>query len=130
MPLKIILDSNFLFVPIQFQVDIIKELKRVTNRNIEAILLSPVYDEVQTLSTKRGMKRRVETALKYAENLKLVNCEINPSETVDDLILRIAVEWNCPVATNDRTLRKKLRDINITVIFLRQKSHLEIDGQV
>lgn len=131
MPLKIILDSNFLFVPLQFRVDVFRELERVTNRKVEAILLSPVYEEVKRLAERGGVEgRRAAAALGYAARLKLVNIEAEQGEVVDDLIVRLAAEWKCPVATNDRELRKRLRDTNITVIYLRQKSYLEIDGQV
>lgn len=95
------------------------------------MLLSPVYEEVKALSTRRGVKwRQAEVALRYAEKLKIVDCEIRPEETVDDLILRVAAEWRCPVGTNDRALRKRLKDINISVIYLRGKSHLEINGNI
>lgn len=127
MSLRIILDSNFLFIPIQFRVDVLKELERVTNRRVEAVLLSPIYKELKTLSRKWKVKRQVQAALKYAEKLKILNYETKPDETIDDFILRLASKWKCPVATNDRTLRKRLRDINIPVIYLRQKSHLEIE---
>ncbi len=106
-------------------------MERVTGRRIEVVLLSPVYEEVKGLSMRRGVKRRqAETAIRYAGKLKIVDCEIRPKETVDDLILRVATEWKCPVATNDRALRKRLKDINISVIYLRGKSHLEIDGNL
>lgn len=131
MPLRIILDSNFLFIPLQFRIDIFEELERVTNRKVEPILLVPVLEEVKMLSEKGGVKARQAAAvLKYVEKLKPLSCKVKPYETVDDLILRLAIEWKCPVATNDRILRKRLRDINNTVIYLRQRSRLEIDGQV
>ena len=69
-------------------------------------------------------------ALKYAEGLKCVDVEARPTEAVDDLILRLACEWGLPVATNDRVLRKRLRDAKVTVIYLRQRSHLEIYGSI
>ena len=129
MPLRIILDSNFLFVPIQFRVDIFRELEQVTNRKVEAVLLRPVYGELKKLSVGGGKTGRyAEMALRYAKKMKILDLEAQPGETVDNFILRLASEWKCPVATNDRVLRKKLRDIDVTVIYLRQKSHLEIEG--
>lgn len=128
MLLRVIVDSNFLFVPIQFQVDIIDELDRVMDGKIEAILLSPVYEELKSISEMGGIKgRQAATALRIAERLERVNVEIGPFETVDDLIVRLAAEWRCYVATNDKTLRKRLKDINISIIFLRKRSHLEIN---
>lgn len=129
MPLRIILDSNFLFLPLQFRMDILEELELTVNRKIEPVLLTPVYQELQKLAINEKTNRRMsEMALKYAEKLELSNAQTRAGETVDDTILRIAVEWKCPVATNDRKLRKRLRDMNVTVIYLRGRSHLAIEG--
>ncbi|NIU39058.1 hypothetical protein GWN65_03535, partial [Candidatus Bathyarchaeota archaeon] len=38
--------------------------------------------------------------------------------------------WECPVATNDRELRKRLRNLGVPVIFLRQRHRLELEGAV
>ncbi|MFH0897845.1 MAG: hypothetical protein V1850_07380 [Candidatus Bathyarchaeota archaeon] len=131
MPLKIVLDSNFFFIPVQFHIDIFSEMERITDRKIENVLLSPVYEELKALSMKDGMKgRHAKMALNYAEKLKIINCETKSGETVDDLILRTAAECRYPVATNDRMLRRRLKDIDITVIYLRKKSHLEVDGNI
>ncbi len=51
-------------------------------------------------------------------------------ESVDDVILRVASENKLPVATNDSELRKKLRERGIPVIYLREKSKLEVEGAV
>lgn len=131
MPLRVVLDSNFLFIPLQFHVDIFRELERAVNRKIEPVLLTPVHEELKKLTTKGvGNKKGGDMALRYAEKLKPIDVEVRPGETVDDIIRRIASEWKCPVATNDRELRKKLRDINVTVIYLRKMSHLVIEGNV
>ncbi len=69
-------------------------------------------------------------ALKLAEKCQVVVVNKNVKESNDEIIVRVAAEWKCPVATNDRVLRRKLRDINVTVIYVRQKSRLEIEGNV
>ena len=50
--------------------------------------------------------------------------------TTDDAIVRVAKNWNSPVFTNDRDLKKRLRDISVPVIYVRQKSRLDIDGLI
>jgi rRNA-processing protein FCF1 len=49
---------------------------------------------------------------------------------VDDLIVRLAVYCNYAVATNDSDLRKRLRENNVPVIYLRQKAFLDVDGTI
>jgi rRNA-processing protein FCF1 len=131
-PLKVILDSNALFVPLEFKIDIFEALKELLNRNVEFILLSSVKRELEILATKETSKNRRETlfALKLAEKCKYVPVENDERITTDDAIVRVAKNWNSPVFTNDIQLKKKLRDISVPVIYVRQKSRLDIDGMI
>ena len=126
---KLILDSNALFVPLQFKLDIFEELNTLMNAKYEPILLSPNRQEIERLAREGSLKTRKEAAyaLKLAEKCRLVELEIIGA-SADDVIVEVASKWKCPVFTNDRLLRKRLRDINVPVIYVRQKSRLEIDG--
>jgi len=128
--LKIILDSNFLFIPSQFKIDIFEQLMNLLNQRFEPVLLSSTHQELQSMAKKGSPKRRKQAslALELAKECRLVNIEKEAEETNDDVILRIAAQWKSPVATNDRELRRKLRNQDIPVIFLRGKSRLEFEG--
>jgi len=130
LPIKIILDANFLFIPLQFKIDIFEELADLTNQRFEPILLSTALQELQTMATQGSLPKRKQAsfALNLAKKCHQIKVEKKVGETSDDVILRIAIEWNSPVATNDRELRRKLRAKNIPVIFLRGKSRLELEG--
>ena len=131
-PLKVIADSNALFIPLEFKIDIFAELSRLLNRNYELVLLSPVKRELETLTQKSSPKTRKNAAfaLSLAEKCTYVNIQEKPNEPTDDAIIRIAKQWKTPVFTNDKQLKKKLRDISVPVIYVRQKSRLEIDGLI
>jgi rRNA-processing protein FCF1 len=130
--LKVILDSNALFVPLQFKIDIFEELKRLLNRNVEVVLLSPVKRELEMLAAKDSPKIRREAvyALRLAEKCKYVAVDDSEKLPTDDVIVKVAKSWNSPVFTNDRQLKRRLRDISVPVIYVRQKSRLEIDGLI
>jgi len=128
--LKVILDSNFLFIPSQFKIDIFEGLATLLNQQFEAILLSSTKQELLRMAEKGSPTRRKQAmlALKLAEKCRLVNVRKSVRETNDDVVLRIAAEWRSPVATNDRELRRRLRNRNTPVIYLRGKSRLELEG--
>jgi rRNA-processing protein FCF1 len=130
--LKVILDSNALFVPLEFKLDIFVEVEHLLNRNVDYVLLSPVKRELELLATKDSPKIRREAvyALKVAEKCKYVAVDEGEKLSTDDVIIKVAKAWNSPVFTNDRQLRRKLRDISVPVIYVRQKSRLEIDGLI
>ncbi len=131
-PLKIILDSNALFVPLQFKIDVFTELEKLLNKNIELILLSPVKNELEMLTRKSSpeMTKKAKFALSLASKCTYIKVPKKRLELTDDAILRIAKQWNSPVFTNDKALKEKLRDISVPVIYVRQKSRLEIDGLI
>jgi len=130
--LKVILDSNFLFVPSQFRIDVFEEIERLFNRRFEPIVLSITLQELRRMTEKGSPKLRKQaaTALKLAEKCRTVNVEKSEGETSDDAILRVATQWHVPVATNDRELRRRLRDQNLPVVFLRGRSRLELEGAI
>jgi rRNA-processing protein FCF1 len=128
--LKVILDSNFLFIPAKFQIDVFEDLAKLLNQRFEPVLLSSIYQELKTMAEKGAPSRRRQAslALKLAEKCKKIDVEKHLEETNDDVILRIAILWKSPVATNDRELRRKLRARAIPVIYLRSKNRLELEG--
>jgi rRNA-processing protein FCF1 len=130
--LKVILDSNALFVPLQFKIDVFNDLKRLLNRSFELILLSPIKRELEALAEKGSPKTRKNAsyALKLAEKCNYVKVDVPASALTDDVIVKIAKEWKAAVFTNDRQLRERLRDISVPVIYVRQKSRLDIDGMI
>jgi hypothetical protein len=129
--IRIVLDSNAMFVPIQLKIDIFQELKTLLNRNFELVLLKPIQRELERLASEGSpqMQKQASYALKLAEKCKIVSVK-EDAASPDEIILQTAIKWNCPVFTNDRELRKKLRNINVPVIYVRQKSRLEIDGRL
>ena len=76
------------------------------------------------------MRKDALYVLRLIEKCKYVEVKEKSGSSPDDTIVEVAREWKCPVFTNDRQLRKRLRDINVTVIYVRQKSHLAVDGRL
>jgi rRNA-processing protein FCF1 len=128
---EIIMDSNAFFTPLQFKIDIFGELERLLNRRFELVVLSPVLCELEMIASKGAPKIRkmAAFAIQLAEKCKYVVVS-SSAETVDDAIIDTAAENRTPVFTNDAQLRKKLRDISVPVIYVRQKSHLAIEGMI
>jgi rRNA-processing protein FCF1 len=128
---KVILDSNAFFIPLRYRIDILESLKTLLNRNFIPVLISPVKRELERMANANSPKARKEAAyaLKLAEKCRLIEAE-EEEGPVDDVIVKVAQELHALVFTNDAQLRKKLRNINVPVIYLRQKSRLEIDGRL
>jgi rRNA-processing protein FCF1 len=130
--LKVIIDSNFLFVPAQLKLDIFEGIMNLLNQNYESIVLSTTRDELRNIMERGApkLRKQAEMALKLAEKCLLINVDRKPGETNDDVIIRVAEQRKCLVATNDSALRRRLRDISIPVVYVRQKSRLELEGSL
>jgi hypothetical protein len=129
---KVIFDSNFFFIPTQFKIDIFEEMAKLLNQKYEQLLLSTTLFELRGIAEKGTpkLRRQAQTALNLTRKCKLVNAERKEGETNDDVVVRMAMQLKCAVATNDSVLRRRLRDISIPVIYLRQKSRLELEGSL
>jgi hypothetical protein len=130
MTLRVIIDTNFFLIPSKFRLDIFEELDKSLGRKVEPVILSSAYFELQKLAASNSVKlgKQARLGLRLAGRCKIVDVERNVGESNDDLTLRVAVEWGCPVATNDGELRRKLRSLGVPVVFLRQMSRLEVEG--
>ena len=127
---KVIIDSNFFFVPFRFKIDIFEQLDRLFGKS-RPVVLSTTIEELQQLTAKGPpkMRKQAQAAFEYTQKCVTAKVEKGSSESYDDVILRKAKDWNYPVATNDANLRERLREASVTVVFVRKKSHLVVDGK-
>ncbi|KXB00550.1 hypothetical protein AKJ47_01060 [candidate division MSBL1 archaeon SCGC-AAA261G05] len=125
---RVILDTNFLMTPELHGVDIFAELDRLLDIDYELTVPSAVINELKSLTSKGTTSERsaARVALELASRAK----RIETKNSADKEILRLAREGKYIVGTNDEVLRKKLREEGIPVIYLRQKSHLALTGNI
>lgn len=129
MPVKVILDSNFLMIPFQFNLDVFQEIEFLLQKKVDFIVPSAVKSELTGISSRGGEgAAEASLALQLASRCRVVEVTLDPGETVDDAIVKASQKLRAVVATTDIALKKKLRDINIPVVYLRDKSKLEVDG--
>ncbi|TGC11377.1 DNA-binding protein [Methanolobus halotolerans] len=119
--MKVIIDTNGLMIPVQFNVDIFEELKRLGYDRY--IVPLSVIRELESL--RKGLKGKDRTAAKVAYSLAQ-RCDIvETSGHADDVIIDLAAKLCAAVLTNDIGLRNRLEDRSIPIICLRQKNRLE-----
>jgi len=127
---KVLVDSNFLMATAQFRIDVLRELGQLLGGIVEPVLVSPVEGELRSVASGSGAKRAREAAqaLEIARRMRVEAVTLLPNESVDDVLVRVASERRWPVATNDRRLRRRLDEIGVPTIYLRQRTHLEAKG--
>ena len=123
---RVVLDSNFLMMPFQFNVDVFSELDRVLERGYRAYVTDGVLRELRGIHGRAGRAGRA--ALQLASRLPVIETGKAGEEDVDASLMRLASEGNTIICTNDKILIEKLRRKGLPVIYLRQRKHLVLDG--
>jgi hypothetical protein len=116
-------------VPFQFRVDVLEEIEYLLQKKVDFIVPSSVKLELTMISSRGGEGApEASLALQLASRCRVVDVNLQQQETVDDAIVKAAQKLGAVVATNDVELKKRLRSINIPVVYLRDKSKLEVEG--
>ena len=128
MPTKLLVDTNFLLVPARFKVDIFTESQNAVNDLVEFYISSRVLDEIQVLKerSKGVFVRELKLAEKLAENCQVI--EDTSKTRVDQSLIDLALDEGMILGTADAELRQRARKAGVKVVYLRQKSHLVLDG--
>ena len=120
MKKKVIIDTNGLMIPGQFGVDIFLELERLGFDTF--IVLRAAVRELEKISSQGRGKDR--TAARIALSLVDRCTVIDENGVVDDIIVDMAVKMNAACLTNDIELKKRLCSKGVTIVHLRDKTHL------
>lgn len=110
---NIVLDTNFLLIPIKFKVDIFREIERICDFPYNLHIVDKTIDE---LKGKKGEK--LALSLIKHHNINII--KTNKDKIADDLITDLKLE-NKVIATQDKDLKKRNKPYIIT---LKQKTHL------
>jgi hypothetical protein len=118
---KIIFDTNFLIDIFRFKVDL-DQIKEIVGKT-EFFVLENVKKEIETISKTKGRTGTyAKLSLKF---LKQKNVKVLKSEekNTDKALIEFAKKGYI-IATNDRNLRKKIKELNLKIIYLRGKKKI------
>lgn len=120
MPRLVLLDTNALLMPFQFQVHLDAELRRVLGE-IDIAIPSPVLSELTFLADR---DRDARAAARLAKNYRTIEAH----GSADDALLDLAAAHRAVVVTNDQPLLERLAAAGIPRVFLRSRNHLVAEG--
>lgn len=121
----VILDTNFLLIPHQFRIDVLREIDKLLEEAHRIVVSEPIMAELRGLAAQRG---KGGVAARVAlEGIKKKGIEVMPSE------IRNGDEWivdyagknpGTIVCTNDIELRRRLRKSGARVIVMRTRTKI------
>ena len=133
MPVTVVLDTNFIVMPAQFGMDIFTETQNTLERSVNFVILTSVISEIETLAEKSSKteKRWFRIAMDFVERCQIIDYQPSKSSlTVDEQLLEYLSETGYILATNDRKLKYSARKMGISVLMLRGKKRLMIEGSL
>ena len=122
---NVILDSSAIIMCFEFSIDLEKELARILG-SFDIVVPSTVVKELDFLSKEgKGVKKiKAKASLKLIEKYEIIGVDGN---NADDSLIRLAKIINGIVVTNDKDLRKRLKEVFVPVVFLRSKKKLILE---
>jgi uncharacterized protein len=121
---KVVLDTNFLLIPAQFRVDIFEELTKLLDDSYELTTLKGCLGELRKIQEEQKGKNKANAklTLDLLETKELNIIDHDPGH-IDDIIVERA-DKDTIVCTQDKDLKRRLKEKGIKIITLRQKKYL------
>ena len=121
----VILDSSAIMMCFEFSIDLEKELTRLLGM-YHIVVPSSIIRELESLSKKGAGKKKTKAkaSLKLIEKYETV---VVDGKNADDSLVELSKKLNGVVVTNDKELRKRLKDVSVSVVFLRAKKKLMME---
>ncbi len=138
----VVLDSNFILLPYQFKIDYLNDIYLNLEGKTRFYIFKQSLDEIEAKIRRepktRKLKRQYKGGMKYLDKnekvypIYFINEVKSKNETTDEFLLKWCIEFKKEyrkvyLATNDSELRKKAKNSNVNIIFLRQKKYLVIE---
>ena len=122
----VILDSNAIMMIFELSIDLENELTRLLGK-YHIVIPKPIVEELKFISEHgKGKKKNIaKPAIEFANRYDIV--DLDNDEKGDRAILYLAKKISGIVLTNDRDLRKKLKNESLHNIFLRGKQRLFLE---
>lgn len=126
---RVILDTNFFLVPGQFKVNVFSEIERVMDRPYTLYVIDKTLEELQNIAMLGKVKDRESAKLGLAllDNLikqkSLKTMSSSSHKIVDDIIVE-KTSKHIYVATNDKELKRRVKEAQGSIITLKQKKYL------
>ena len=113
----VVLDTNALLMPFETRINIDLAVSSLLG-DIRMVVPGPMIGELKNLGNKH-----VKAALSLARKYEIFHTDA----AGDDAIVETAVRLNAYVLTNDKELRRRLRSLQIPIIYLRSSTHLVLE---
>ncbi|MHC1605560.1 MAG: type II toxin-antitoxin system VapC family toxin [Candidatus Methanofastidiosia archaeon] len=119
----VLLDTNFLISAAKFGIGI-GTIDDIIHKKNRIVVPTNVKKELDNIVLEGRDNKARTLAKKLSKHFESIEIDGN----VDKTLLNFAIDNNAIVATNDKTLRKMLREAGVPVVFIRNRRYLAVEG--
>lgn len=119
---KVLLDTNVLMM-IYDGIPVLELIEEALNTKCKFIVITPVIEELKKFCDDRSARKSkaaklaLEVVSKFCE---VINYERIGMEDVDEVLIRASKDLGAIIATNDKELRRVLRNLGIPHVYYRE----------
>ena len=120
---KVILDTNFLLTMVRYKIHAISEIS--SQIPTDFFVLSGIIDEMKVLSKEKKIRKEVSIVTQILEKNNVQGIQ-SKLKNVDDELVSLSKEYI--VATNDKELRKRIREFKGKTIFIQKLTTVNLEN--
>jgi hypothetical protein len=126
---NIVLDTNFIVTAYKVKIDIFTEFKRVLDFKYQFYIIDKTMDELETLINKGSLTDKIGAIIgkQYLKRKNIKIIKTAKDNYVDELILALNPNTFI-IATQDKELKKKLKNKKFKILTIRQKKHIVLEN--
>ena len=127
---KVLFDTNFLMVAFEGPVNVIERVEELLEAKVRPVILRSQLRELEEIASSGKRQKAARMARAVLEYVRKKGFEVIESggEVVDDAIVEASKREDYIVATNDRELRRRLREGGVSVIYMKNDGKFELEG--
>lgn len=126
--MKLLVDTSFLMRAAELGRDMLAAVEEKLGAKVVPVVPSFVASEIERLASLNNAKaRKARVALEICRRAELAAVDAS-GRSVDDALLEAAKNLGIPVLTSDRSLRRKLLDAGVAVVYVGPKGGVRLNG--
>jgi len=127
---KVLFDTNFLMVAFERPVNVVERVEELLEAKVRPVILRSQLRELEKIASSEKRQKAARMARAVLEYVRKKRFEVIESggEVVDDVIVETSKREGYIVATNDRELRRRLREGGVSVIYMKSDGKFELEG--
>lgn len=130
----VIMDTDIIIHSLENKIDFMNEIIAIIEHPVKLCVTSSTLRELEKMA-KRGSWRisriaNIALNLLKKKSIEVIDDEYLGELSTDEKIAILAEKLEGIVATDDRELRKKLKEKGIPVIYVREESKLVLDRNI